>query len=85
MSNLSTEKLLNRVSVICMIVGGVFFLYEGGILLDMHRSNPEKVPSKVAVAGTLTILLGVVSLLFAFLHFIFDGTAAAMISKMGKM
>jgi len=70
----SVEAVLNRVSVISLVVGGIFFLYEGSVLVDMHRSNPEKIPPKIAVAGSLTILLGVVSLAFAVFHFVLDGS-----------
>lgn len=76
-----TEVLLNQVSSIALIVGGVFFIYEGAVLIDMHRSNPSKVPSKVAVAGSLTIFLGVLSLAFVGIHMVLDGSASELISK----
>ena len=69
---MSVELILNRVSMIALVVAGIFFLYEGGVLIDSHRQNPQRIPAKVAVAGTLTIILGIISIGFAILHFFFD-------------
>lgn len=77
-----TEWFLNRASMLLLIGAGIFFIYEGAILVDVHRQNPEKVPGKVAVAGSLTIVLGVVSLVFAVLHFFIDGSASEFFKKM---
>lgn len=71
-----SEKLLNIVSIITLILAGLFFLYEGSVLVNSHRENPQKVSSKLAVAGTLTIVLGIASLVLAALHlFIFPPKA----------
>lgn len=70
---MSTETLLNRISALCLVGGGIFFVYEGAVLVDLHRKNPERIPKKIAVAGALTIFLGVLSLGFAALHYFFDG------------
>lgn len=80
MSN--TEKLLNRVSMLSLIAAGIFFIYEGSILVEMHRDSPSKIPSKVAVAGALTIFLGVLSLGFALVHLFFEGGGSDFFDKM---
>lgn len=73
-----TEKALNRVSMVALVIGGGFFIYEGAVLIDMHRSNPSKVPKRIAVAGALTVFLGVLSLAFVLLHLFLDGTMASV-------
>lgn len=74
MSSSTLEMILNRASIIALIVAGVFFIYEGAVLVDMHRSNPRQVPAKIAVAGSLTIFLGVLSLAFVAVHLFLDGS-----------
>ena len=68
-----TENLLNRVSMAALFLGGIFFIYEGAVLVDSRRENPSKIPEKVAVAGSLTILLGILSIAFAVLHLFMSG------------
>lgn len=68
MPKMSSDELLNRISMILLIVGGLFFLYEGSVLVNMHAEDPQKISPKVAVAGSLTIFLGFISLCFAVLH-----------------
>lgn len=78
----NTELILNRVSMALLVAGGLFFIYEGSTLVEMHRDSPDKIPPKVAVAGSLTILLGVISIAFAVLHLFFDGTFAGYLKNM---
>lgn len=78
----TTELILNRVSMALLIAGGLFFIYEGSMLVEMHRDSPDKIPPKVAVAGSLTIFLGIISIAFAVLHLFFDGTFASYLKSM---
>jgi hypothetical protein len=65
---MNLEKTLNRISMICLIVGGIFFIVEGAILVKMKNDNPSQYPQKLSVAGGLTIALGCLSIIFAVLH-----------------
>lgn len=81
MSKAKAEIILNRVSMVLLVGVGVFFIYEGSTLIELHRESPEKIPAKVAVAGSLTIFLGVASILFAGLHLFFAGAEAMKQTK----
>jgi len=63
------EYLINRISMVSLIAGGMFFIYEGVTYMNMKRDNPDKVPDKIYAAGVFTILLGIVSIAFGALHF----------------
>lgn len=64
----NAEYWLNRVSMVCLLGGGLFFIYEGAQYIDMKRQNPNKVPDKMYVAGIFTIILGLVSIGFGLFH-----------------
>lgn len=65
---MSFETTANRLSMVTLILGGLFFIYEGTVLIILHRENPKRISSKLVAAGTLTIALGVISIAFAILH-----------------
>jgi hypothetical protein len=69
---MSLENLANRLSMITLVVAGLFFIYEGSVLVQMRNDNPKKVSNKVAIAGWLTIALGIISIGFAVMHLFFD-------------
>jgi uncharacterized membrane protein len=67
-----SEQFLNIASTLTLVAAGLFFLYEGAVLINFYNQNPQKVSKKMAVAGSITIVLGVASLILAGLHvFIF--------------
>lgn len=69
---MSTEMLLNRISMIGLIIGGAFFIYEGIVMINIRKDNPDKVPEKVEIAGGLTLALGIFALGLAGMHLFLD-------------
>lgn len=65
---MNSEYLLNRISMISLLAGGAFFIYEGASYISMKRQNPDKIPDKIYAAGVFTILLGIVSIIFGLVH-----------------
>ena len=65
---MKTEKILNIVSTLTLVAAGLFFLYEGSVFISLQKENPNKVSKKMLVAGAITIVLGVASLILAGLH-----------------
>ena len=61
--------------MITLFIFGVYFIYEGGRLMNMKKTNPDKIPDRIYVVAVFTIVLGVISLIFAFAHF-YIGTGA---------
>jgi len=72
MASMVAENFANRLSMATLVIAGMFFIYEGSVLIELHRENPKKISNKVVVAGTLTIVLGVISIAFAVLHLFFE-------------
>lgn len=66
---MNSEWALNRLSMFALLGGGFYFIFEGSKYIDMKRQNPIKIPDKMYAAGILTIILGVVSILFGLAHF----------------
>jgi hypothetical protein len=64
------EYLLNILTVVSLLVGGLIFIYQGYYYIDMRKQN-DKLPTKLLVAGILTIILGFVSIIFGILHYYF--------------
>ena len=65
---MQSEKLMNMLSILTLVVAGLFFLYEGSTFIAAYKENPAKVSKKMVVAGSLTIALGLLSFVLAFLH-----------------
>lgn len=51
-----------------LLAGGVYFIYEGSKYINMKQMN-SKLPDKLYIAGTFTIVLGVISIAFGIWHF----------------
>lgn len=68
--NMDTELLLNRISMITLLLTGFVFLYEGIKYIHMKNTNPS-LPAKLYVAGILALFLGIVEIAFAIVHFFF--------------
>lgn len=64
------EYLLNIFTVVSLLLGGLIFIYQGFNYISIKNSN-TKMPTKLLVAGILTIILGFVSILFGILHYYF--------------
>lgn len=62
--------IIRYVSMFALIFAGVYFIIEGSRYIALKRKNPQY-SDKMYVAGVLTIILGVISLAFAILHFYF--------------
>lgn len=67
---ITVELVINRLSMFGLIVAGIWFIIEGSKYIEMKKANP-KFPDKLYAAGVLTIFLGILSLIFAGLHFLF--------------
>jgi hypothetical protein len=52
-----------------LFIAGIFFIIEGGRYIDMKRQSPNSIPDKMYTAGVTTIVLGIISICFAILHF----------------
>lgn len=63
-----TERFLTFVSLLTLSAAGIFFIYEGIVLIVYQRQHADKTSKKVLVAGAITIVLGVISLIIAALH-----------------
>lgn len=63
------ELLLKNLSMITLILAGLFFIYEGSYYIAMKRDNPQRIPDKMYAAGYFTMILGIVSIIFGALHF----------------
>lgn len=68
---MNLEWFLNRISMIALLAGGIFFIIEGAYYIRLKRENPSKIPDKMYAAGIFTIILGVVSILMGIAHFFF--------------
>jgi len=64
------ELLLNRISMITLLITGAFFLYEGIRYYQMKVYNPN-LPNKLYAAAILAIILGIVEIVFGVAHFWF--------------
>lgn len=67
---MDTEKLLNRISMITLLITGLIFIYEGIKYIYMKQQNPE-LPDKLYAAGILALIVGVAEIVFAIVHFFF--------------
>lgn len=66
------EYWLNRLSMATLLGAGILFIIEGAKYIDMKRQEPTKIPDKMYAAGVMTIVLGVISIVFALLHFMLE-------------
>lgn len=66
--NTSLEYILNRASMVALIIAGIIFIYQGLMYIKMKNNNPD-LPDKLYVAGSLTLFIGVVEILFGVAHF----------------
>lgn len=64
------EYLLNILTVVSLLLGGLIFIYQGYNYINIKNNN-DKLPTKLLVAGILTIILGFVSIIFGILHYYF--------------
>jgi len=64
------EKLMNRLSMIALLVAGIIFLFEGIKYVQMKKTNPS-LPDKLYAAAVLAIILGIIEIAFAVAHFWF--------------
>lgn len=65
---MNSELILNRVSMIALLVTGAIFIYEGIKYITMKQSNPD-LSDKLYVAGTFALVLGVLEVGFGIYHF----------------
>ena len=65
---MTLEQILNKLSMFALLAGGVYFIYEGSKYINMKQMN-SKLPDKLYIAGTFTIVLGVISIAFGIWHF----------------
>lgn len=61
------EKILNRASMISLIVAGIVFIYEGAKYFNMKKQNPD-IPDKIYVAAVLCIIIGIIEIIFGIAH-----------------
>jgi hypothetical protein len=66
---MTLEDILNKLSMIALLAGGVYFIYEGASYIALRNNDPKKYPEKMVVAGSFTIVLGIVSIGFGIWHF----------------
>ena len=62
------EYLLNILTVASLLIGGLIFIYQGADYINIKKNN-DKMSTKLAVAGILTIILGIVSIIFGLMHY----------------
>jgi len=67
---MDAELMINRISMISLLVTGAIFLYEGIKYYQMKQMNPA-LPDKLYIAAILSIILGIVEIGFAIAHFFF--------------
>ena len=60
--------MLNRISMIALLVTGAVFIYQGIKYINMKQTNPE-LSDKLYVAGVFALVLGIVEVAFAIYHF----------------
>jgi len=61
------EYLLNRASMVALLIAGGIFIYEGIVYMMIKKQHPEY-PSKLITAGVLAIVLGVIEVVFGVWH-----------------
>jgi hypothetical protein len=64
------EYVLNIATVASLLLGGLIFLYQGADYIRMKK-NDRKIPDKMYAAGVLTIILGVLSIIFGIVHYFY--------------
>ena len=64
------EYSLNIATVIALLIGGIIFIYEGFNYMNIKNSN-NKLPTKLYVAGILTVILGIISITLGIIHYVF--------------
>ena len=62
------EKIINRISMISLMIAGAIFIYEGVKYINMKQENPS-LSEKVYVAGAFALILGVLEIGFGVWHF----------------
>ena len=64
----SLEYILNRASMIALLVAGIIFIYEGIKYFKMKKENPE-IPDKIYAAAVLALIIGLAEVGFGIAHF----------------
>lgn len=64
------ELVLNRFSMVTLVLGGAYLIYEGVHYISMKKNDPN-MPAKIYTAAVLSIVLGVMEIAFAIGHFWF--------------
>lgn len=64
---MTSEKFVNRLSMISLIIAGTIFVYEGIKYIYMKKNNPN-LSDKVYVAGVLALVLGIIEIAFGVYH-----------------
>jgi hypothetical protein len=66
--SLNPEIILNRISMVALLIAGVIFIYEGARYVRMKKSNDD-IPDKIYAAAVFAIVLGIFEIAFAIWHF----------------
>lgn len=64
----TSELIVNRISMIALLVTGAIFIYEGIKYINMKQKNPN-LSDKLYVAGSLALILGIIEVAFGVYHF----------------
>ena len=65
---MNLEYILNRASMVALLIAGVIFLYEGVKYIKMKQDNPE-IPDKIYAAAILAMVVGIAEIIFGIAHF----------------
>jgi O-antigen ligase len=64
---MNAEYIVNRISMVSLIIAGAIFIYQGIKYINMKKTNPD-LSDKLYVAGVFALILGVVEVAFGVYH-----------------